>query len=152
MKNKKLSRLVIPVISILIIGLVCISCHSVQKKTITGNNEAATTAADKQIPYVMVDEMPIFPGGDTALLSYIAKNARYPEGPKNKKIEGKVILRFCVNADGSVSKVTILKSVDPDLDGEAKRVVETFPRFIPGKEGGKAVPVWYMVPVTFALR
>jgi TonB family protein len=111
-----------------------------------------TDASGEEIPFVVVEEMPVFPGGDSMLLDYIAKNTRYPETARTKKIEGRVILRFCVTETGSVNKISILKGVDPDIDAEAMRVVETLPRFIPGRQSGRDVPVWYMVPVTFALK
>ncbi|MCU0456334.1 MAG: energy transducer TonB [Bacteroidales bacterium] len=103
-------------------------------------------------PFVVVEEMPMFPGGDPALLTYIAEHTNYPEVAKENNIQGKVIVRFCVTAKGSVSQISVLKSVDPELDKEAVRVVSTLPAFKPGKQGGKPVPVWYMVPINFTLK
>ena len=103
-------------------------------------------------PFVVVEEMPMFPGGDAALLTYIAENTQYPEVAKENNIQGKVIVRFCVTSKGGVNQVSILKGVDPELDKEAIRVVQTLPTFKPGKQGGKPVPVWYMVPINFTLK
>jgi protein TonB len=103
-------------------------------------------------PFVVVEEMPMFPGGDAELLKYIALNTQYPEVAKENNIQGRVIVRFCVTSKGGVSQVSILKGVDPELDKEAIRVVNTLPTFKPGKQGGKPVPVWYMVPITFTLK
>lgn len=103
-------------------------------------------------PFVVVEEMPMFPGGDPALLVYIAEHTQYPEVAKENNIQGKVIVRFCVTSKGGVDKVSILKGVDPELDKEAIRVVQTLPAFKPGKQGGKPVPVWYMVPINFTLK
>jgi protein TonB len=103
-------------------------------------------------PFVVVEEMPMFPGGDAALLGYISANTVYPEIAKENNIQGRVIVRFCVTAKGGVSQVSILKGVDPELDKEAIRVVNTLPTFKPGKQGGKAVPVWFSVPITFTLK
>jgi protein TonB len=103
-------------------------------------------------PFVVVEEMPMFPGGDAELLKYIADNTNYPEIAKENNIQGRVIVRFCVTSKGGVSQVSILKGVDPELDAEAIRVVNTLPAFKPGKQGGKPVPVWYMVPITFTLK
>jgi protein TonB len=103
-------------------------------------------------PFVVVEEMPMFPGGDVELLKYIGENTIYPEVAKENNIQGRVIVRFCVTAKGGVSQVSILKGVDPELDQEAIRVVNTLPAFKPGKQGGKPVPVWYMVPITFTLK
>jgi len=103
-------------------------------------------------PFVVVEEMPMFPGGDAALLAYIGEHTQYPEVAKENNIQGRVIVRFCVTSKGGVDKVSILKGVDPELDKEAMRVVSTLPAFKPGKQGGKPVPVWYMVPITFTLK
>jgi TonB family protein len=97
--------------------------------------------------------MPAFKGGDAALMDYIAKNTKYPETAKTKGIQGKVIVRFAVETDGSVDKVSILKGVDPELDQEAFRVVSSLPAFEkPGVKDGKDVAVWYMVPINFTLK
>jgi protein TonB len=103
-------------------------------------------------PFVVVEEMPMFPGGDVALLAYISDHTQYPEVAKENNIQGRVIVRFCVTSKGGVSQVSVLKGVDPELDAEAIRVVSTLPAFKPGKQGGKPVPVWYMVPITFTLK
>jgi protein TonB len=103
-------------------------------------------------PFVVVEEMPMYPGGDAELLKYISEHTQYPEIAKENNIQGRVIVRFCVTSKGGVSQVSILKGVDPELDAEAIRVVNTLPAFKPGKQGGKPVPVWYMVPITFTLK
>jgi len=103
-------------------------------------------------PFVVVEEMPVFPGGETAILQYIYDNTRYPEAAKLAGTQGRVIVRFCVTSKGNVDRITILKGVDPELDREALRVVETLPDFLPGKQDGKPVPVWFMVPITFTLK
>ena len=94
----------------------------------------------------------MFPGGDVALLKYIGENTHYPEIAKENNIQGKVIIRFCVTEKGSVNRISVLKGVDPELNDEAIRVVKTLPAFKPGRQGGKPVPVWYMVPITFTLK
>jgi protein TonB len=103
-------------------------------------------------PFVVVEEMPMFPGGDPALLQYIGEHTNYPEVAKENNIQGRVIVRFCVTSKGGVNQVSVLKGVDPELDKEAIRVVQSLPAFKPGKQGGKPVPVWYMVPITFTLK
>jgi TonB family protein len=102
--------------------------------------------------YQTVDEMPVFPGGDQALMKYIADSIRYPNEAKAKGIQGKVIARFMVKADGSVSDVSIVEGADPFLDKEALRVVQMLPKFTPGKLKGKTVPVWYMIPIDYKLN
>jgi TonB family protein len=108
--------------------------------------------AEEYDPFVVVEEMPTFPGGDAALLEFIGENTSYPESAKTQNIQGKVIVRFCVSPKGKVVMASILKGVSAELDKEALRVVNTLPVFVPGKQGGKAVPVWYMVPIAFTLR
>jgi protein TonB len=107
----------------------------------------------EQAPFVVVEEMPMFPdGGEAGLLKYIADHTNYPEVAKENNIQGKVIIRFCVTSKGTINQVSVLKPVDPELDAEAVRVVTALPPFKPGKQGGKPVPVWYMVPITFTLK
>ena len=104
-------------------------------------------------PFVEVDELPVFKGGEAGLMKYIADNTVYPENAKTKGIQGKVIVRFAVETDGSVDKISILKGVDPELDSEAIRVVQTLPAFEkPGIKDGKAVPVWFAIPINYALK
>jgi TonB family protein len=103
--------------------------------------------------FTVVDEFPVFKGGDAALLKYLAENTIYPEHAKKNGTQGKIIVRFAVNVDGSVDKISVLKGVDPELDIEAIRVVSTLPSFEkPGIKDGKAVPVWYMVPINYTLK
>ena len=101
--------------------------------------------------FIRVEEMPEFPGGEPALLAFIAKNTVYPEEAIMNNIKGRVTLKFVVNPDGSVGKTEIIRGIDSLLDQEAIRVVSTLPRFKPGKQNGVAVPVWYSVPVNFRI-
>lgn len=103
-------------------------------------------------PVIIVQEMPEFPGGQTALLKYVAENLIYPSEAQILNIQGRVILKFVVKADGSVDRIEILRGIDPVLDNEAIRVVKTLPRFKPGRQSGIAVPVWFMLPVTFKIE
>jgi protein TonB len=97
--------------------------------------------------------MPVFKGGDVAIIEYIKNNTKYPEPAKLKGTQGKVIVRFAVEADGSIDKISVLQGVDPDLDKEALRVVGTMPAFEkPGIKDGKAVSVWYSIPINFTLK
>jgi len=105
----------------------------------------------KEEPFVVVEEMPMYPGGEGELLKFIAENTKYPEAAKTEKIQGKVIIRFIVNTEGNTEGISVLKGVHPLLDAEAIRVVSMLSGFKPGIQGGKAVPVWYMVPINFTL-
>jgi TonB family protein len=126
---------------------------SLEVKEEDNNITGDKTAEEVDVaPFVVVEEMPMFPGGDGELLKFITANTNYPEVAKTNNIQGRVIIRFAVTAKGSVSKVSVLKGVSPELDAEAIRVVEALPEFNPGKQGGKPVPVWYMVPITFTLK
>jgi len=105
------------------------------------------------VPFDAVDVMPVFKGGDGAIIKYITENVKYPEKAKENGITGKVIVRFAVEADGSIGRVTILKGVDPELDMEAFRVVNAMPAFEkPALKDGKNVAVWYTIPINFALQ
>jgi TonB family protein len=101
--------------------------------------------------FVVVEKMPIFPGGDSTLMKFISNNIRYPKAAKEKNIQGRVILRFCVTDQGNVSRIGVLKSIDPELDAEAMRVLKQLPKWQPGMQGGKPVNVWYAIPVSFVL-
>ncbi|MBK7712477.1 MAG: TonB family protein [Bacteroidales bacterium] len=105
-----------------------------------------------ETPFVQVEEMPIFPGGDEALLKYIAQNTNYPANARENSIQGRVIVRFCVTEKGSINKISVIQGVDPELDAEAIRVAGSLPTFKPGRQGGRNVPVWYMIPITFSLK
>ena len=100
----------------------------------------------------VVDEMPSFPGGQGALMSYIASNMKYPANARESMIQGRVIVSFVIECDGSISDVRIARSVDPMLDREAMRVVKSMPKWKPGKHNGSAVRVKYTVPVPFRLE
>jgi periplasmic protein TonB len=103
-------------------------------------------------PFVAVEEMPTYPGGNAALAKFIGKNVRYPERAKEKGIQGKVTVKFCITAQGGVAMITVLKGVDPELDNEAVRIIKMLAAFNPGKKDGVPVPVWYLVPITFNLE
>ena len=100
----------------------------------------------------VVEQMPSFPGGQAALMQWLASNMSYPVIAAENGVQGRVIVQFVVEKDGSVSDVQVVKSVDPSLDKEAARVVKAMPKWIPGRQNGAAVRVKYTVPVTFKLQ
>lgn len=100
----------------------------------------------------VVEEMPSFPGGNGALMSYLASNIKYPVVAQENGVQGRVSVSFVVERDGSISDVRVARSVDPSLDREAQRVVKSMPRWKPGKQNGSAVRVKYTVPVVFRLQ
>ena len=102
--------------------------------------------------FTSVEQMPQFPGGDEALMKFLSSHINYPPMAAENNVQGKVILQFVVGKDGRVGEVKIARSVDKDLDKEAMRVVKSLPKFIPGRQNGQAVPVWYTLPVSFKLQ
>lgn len=104
-----------------------------------------------EAPFVVVEQMPRYPGGDVELLNFIKNNTKYPEEAKAGNIQGRVILRFVVSTEGKAEGLSVLKGVNPLLDAEALRVGSMLSGFNPGMQGGKPVNVWYMVPVNFSL-
>ena len=102
--------------------------------------------------YNAVAQMPQFPGGEAALIKYINSHINYPPAAAMNKVQGNVIVQFVVNKDGSIGEVKVVRSVDKDLDREAIRVIKSLPKFTPGRQNGKAVNVWYTLPVPFKLK
>lgn len=115
--------------------------------SIDGNSELVDT--DKI--YEQVEEMPSFPGGSSALASFIAANLKYPVVAQENGIQGRVIVKFVVDKDGRITDVEITRSVDPSLDKEAMRIVKAMPKWKPGKLKGNCVRVKYTVPIVFRL-
>ncbi len=101
--------------------------------------------------YDIVAEMPKFPGGNHELMSFIEKNKVYPAVAIENGVQGRVVVAFVVEADGSLTDIQVVRSVDPSLDREAVRVVSCMPKWIPGKEDGRALAVRYNVPVSFRI-
>lgn len=101
--------------------------------------------------YDKVEVMPVYPGGVEALLGYMQNNMKYPEDAKKQKIEGRVVVGFIVEKDGSITEVHSLRAVHPLLEQEAIRVVSNMPKWKPGKVKGKAVRVSYALPVNFKM-
>ena len=107
---------------------------------------------EEQQIFQVVEEMPEFPGGMAECLKFLGKNIKYPTISQENGVQGKVIVQFVVNKDGSIVDPVVVRSVDPYLDKEALRVIKTMPKWKPGKQRGKAVRVKYTVPVTFKLQ
>jgi len=122
----------------------------------SANNQAAQTITPVQIPgtdiFEVVEDMPEYPGGMGALLNYLGNAIKYPVSAQENGVSGRVVVTFIVEKDGSFSNIEVARAIDPALDAEAVRVVEAMPqKWIPGKQGGKAVRVKFNVPVTFRL-
>lgn len=106
----------------------------------------------KNVVYDVTETMPQFPGGQEVLLKYLAANIKYPASAVKAKKQGRVIVTFIIQKDGSVAKARIAKSVDPELDAEALRIVKAMPNWTPGTQDGKPVNVKYIIPVNFSLQ
>ena len=114
--------------------------------------EESEGTPDSNKAYDVVDEMPQFPGGPYALFEFISKNIQYPKEAEDANLQGRVIVSFVVEKDGSVSNAKVVRPIDPLLDAEALRVVNSMPKWIPGKQNGEAIRIKYTVPVTFRLE
>jgi protein TonB len=102
--------------------------------------------------FTIVEEMPMFPGGDDSLRKYIAKSVKYPEVARENGIQGRVWIQFVVNGKGKVEQVKVARGVDPILDKEATRIIESLPSWQPGRQRGKPVKVSFTVPINFKLN
>jgi periplasmic protein TonB len=109
-------------------------------------------AEDSDVPFVVVEKMPSFPGGEAALFKYLGDNIKYPVIAQESGIQGRVICQFVVNRDGSIVDIEVVRSVDKSLDAEAIRVISRMPRWTPGMQRGKTVRVKYTLPVNFRLQ
>ncbi|MEQ6168438.1 MULTISPECIES: TonB family protein [unclassified Ekhidna] len=103
-------------------------------------------------PFERVEEMPVFPGGDAALLAFLAKNIKYPKAAQRMGIEGRVTLSFVIDETGSITNIEVLRGIGAGCDEEAIRVLKLLPNYAPGKQRGVPVKVRMRVPVTFKLR
>ena len=115
--------------------------------------EAPVEEEEEEVVFMVVESMPEFPGGQQALFKYLAENVKYPVIAQENGIQGRVICQFVVNKDGSIVDVVAVRSSgEPSLDKEAIRVIQSMPKWKPGKQRGKPVRVKYTVPVNFRLQ
>jgi protein TonB len=101
--------------------------------------------------FLVAEQMPEFPGGDDAMMKFIQKNIQYPDMERENDIQGRVVVGFVVNEDGSLQDIAIKKGVSSGIDKEALRVVRLLPKFKPGKQQGKPVRVQFVLPIMFKL-
>ncbi len=100
----------------------------------------------------VIEEKPEFPGGEAAAFQWIANNIKYPEIAKENNIQGKVFVQFVIGKDGKVTDVQVVRGVDPSLDKEAVRVIQSMPAWKPGKQRNKPVKVSFQLPINFKLN
>jgi protein TonB len=136
-----------PITSKLVIG----SGQAVQKEAEVTEALPQVTADKDTAVMRTVEQIPEFPGGIVQFMKWLTRNLRYPPQAQQQKIQGKVVVSFIVNKDGSISAPTIVKSVDPVLDSEAMRVVRMMPRWKPGMEKGKPCRTMFAIPINFVL-
>lgn len=148
----------IPVAALLVLVFACTPDEEPQTEVqeITAkkatNEDGTVEKADGEPIFMVVDEMPEYIGGNQALFEYIRTNVKYPEEAKEQGLEGKVFVRFMVNKAGEVSNAKVLRGEYPLLNEEALRVVENMPDWLPGKQDGEAVNVYYNIPINFKLN
>lgn len=126
---------------------------AVQEQVVVKEPEPVVETKHKEDEiFVAVEQQAEFPGGQAALMKFLSSNIRYPETAQANDIQGRVIVKFVVEKDGSIGNVTIAKGVDKDLDREAIRVVKRMPKWQPGKNNGVPVRSYFTLPVTFKLQ
>ncbi len=125
---------------------------SAQKTVVAKDNHSVKKQIEQDSALDVCDQMPQFKGGDVALMDFIRTSISYPKDAAEQGLQGRVVLRFIIEKDGTISNCEILKSASLSLDTEALRVVNSMPQWIPGKHKGKVVRVRYVLPVTFRLQ
>jgi TonB family protein len=111
---------------------------------VLSKEDSIKLASEPEKIYQVIEQIPEFPGGDEKLLTFIRKNIKFPN-----EVHGRVIVRFVITSKGKIIKAMIAQSLDPECDKEALRVVSLITDFIPGKQNGINVPVWYVLPISF---
>lgn len=126
-----------------LMAVFCLTTVNAQKTIVSQKNQEV---------FDVVEQMPEYPGGMQALFQYMADNLKYPKDAMKQQVEGRVLVQFIVETDGSISNAEVIKRVFPSLDEEATRVINGMPKWAPGKQNGKVVRVKFTVPVSFRLK
>ena len=126
-----------------VMAVFCLTTASAQKTVVSQKNQKV---------FEVVEQMPEYPGGMMAMMEFLQDNMKYPADAEKQKVQGKVMVSFIVETDGSISDVKVMKNVFPSLDAEAIRVVKAMPRWTPGKQKGKVVRVHFSLPITYRLK
>ena len=141
---------VVSALILLIIVIAPASANAQDKRGKTTQTRKDTATDDKV--YEVCEQMPIFEGGDAALLKYLGENLKYPDKTKDRGVQGRVVIGFIVEKDGSLTDVKVLRPVDIDLDAEVLRLVKGMPKWIPGRHNGQRVRVRYLLPIHICLQ
>ena len=147
--NKKQNVMKKAWIVMVLVGL--LSCSTATAQAIIIPYRPGFGPVNEEKVYDVVEQMPSFPGGPAAMIEFIGRTIVYPVSALKQNLQGRVIVSFIVERDGSLSNAKVVKSVAPDMDKEALRVVKKMPRWIPGQQNGCKVKVKYTIPVTFRL-
>lgn len=103
-------------------------------------------------PFITVEDMPVFPGGESAMQKFVADNLKYPQSAQKAGVQGRVTIRFIVGKTGEISDVRVIRGIDPECDAEAVRMIQSMPKWTPGKQNGIAVPVYFTLPIVYRLK
>ena len=128
-----------------LMAICCLTTVLAQKTVVSQNDQ-------KEDPFNVVEDMPAFPGGMEAMIQFISSNIKYPADAKKQKVDGRVLVKFVVEKDGSITEVKVIKPAFPSLDAEAIRVVKAMPKWKPGYQRGQAVRVQFTMPINFSLK
>jgi len=120
-------------------------------EVVVEDKKPAVEAKPEEV-FKSVEQMPQFPGGEAALMKFLASHINYPPMAAENNVQGKVIVQFVVDKTGKVGEVKVVRNVDKDLDNEAVRVCQALPKFTPGRQNGRPVSVWYTLPIQFKLQ
>jgi len=159
MKNKQTPKLfagfkclllAISALVLLVIVIAPARANAQNKKVKKAQTHKDTTTDDKV--YDVCEQMPIYEGGDAALLKYLGENLKLPEEYKERGMQGRMVVGFIVEKDGSLTNVKVLRAVDIALDAEVLRVVKGMPKWIPGRHNGQRVRVRYLLPIHICLQ
>lgn len=157
----KYALFVLPVFALLVAGNISCSQDASQtedaKEEVVApvspeTKEAPADSTAKEEVFMVAEQMPEFPGGMKEMLKFLQENVKYPENAMKNNVQGRVIVQFVIEKDGTPTEFKVLRSVDPDLDAEALRVLQTMPKWKPGMQRGEVVRVKFTVPVSFKLQ
>lgn len=126
--------------------------HGVDIADLREHKQIVQEAPVEEKPIDFAEVMPKFPGDEEAMQKFISDNLKYPVVAQESGIQGRVTLRFVVTKTGEISEVTVVRGIDPSCDREAVRVVKSMPKWLPGQQNGKPVPVYFTLPITFRLK
>jgi len=146
--NRLLALAAVPVIALALLAFANPTNETADEVVVVAYQQAN----ESQDVYESVEQMPEFPGGMEEMMKFLQRNIQYPVNAAKNNVEGRVVLQFVVEKDGQIGEIKVARSVDPELDAEALRVVKSMPNFTPGRQDGKPVAVWYTIPISFKLQ